>query len=112
MTNYPEPIEIPEGKILVEDHPAPERMAKREILETGTHRLWGTIASLVWCSPGFEPAGSSCLWTNGYWAVRYPEKSGATHGRRFENDEAGEAKAREFFSKVTHVEEITPASLS
>ncbi len=109
MANYPEPREIPAGKILIAEYGSAEAK-QRAVVEkiaaapprAGLQRSWfGDEIMLVWSSPGFQPAGSCMTWTNGFWAVWFHQPDGTRHGRRYTPDAAGEAVARTHFASLT-----------
>jgi len=108
MSNYPAPREIPAGKILITPYGMPASevipdLAKVEIIAQKYVAYCAIRATvrLEWQSPGWENAGSACRWTNGYWACRwFDARSNATHGARYSNDDAGEAKAREHYARL------------
>lgn len=64
-------------------------------------RLPRFTVKLIVSLSGYEIAGSACRWTDGYFAVRYRDDSGATQGRRFLLNEQGEADARALFATWT-----------
>jgi hypothetical protein len=110
MTNCPAPREIPAGKILVAEYSdlTPDNRQQLQVVAKalprpdfpGRNSVSGNI-KLVWSSPGFQPAGSCCTWTNGFWAVWIFMADGTRHRRRYPPDDDGEAKAREHFRHVT-----------
>ncbi len=101
MSNIPVRRDIPAGKILLADYG--DRDYEAATLETiaegfAPHPAINATVRLQWSSPGFEPAGSRARWTNGYFAVRWTDRGGATQGQRYPDDPAGEADARARFA--------------
>ena len=109
MTYYPAPREIPPGKILIaewRDVGIHLRAIGRTIAEAPSARV-RAVVRIVWSSPGYESAGSCARWTNGFWAVRWRDSSGAIQGRRYLPTEAGEAEARAHFAKLADLASST-----
>jgi hypothetical protein len=110
QTQYPQPRDIPPGKVLIGEAGSADvrgNLAKVETLATAKGAvpfMRSLDVMLQWSSPGYEIAGSCCRWTNGYWAVRW-QRDGATHGRRYPNGADGEAAAREHFKSLTTPQE-------
>jgi hypothetical protein len=104
MAHIPARREIPAGKILLADYG--DQNYEAAIIETiaeafAPHPAINATVRLQRSSPGFEPAGSRARWTNGYFAVRWRDRGGATQGRRYPDDPAGEAEARARFAALT-----------
>ena len=106
MTNYPEPRDIPAGKVLITPFGYSPPREEYAVVEPVANFMCNHVAirarvRLEWSSPGWELAGSAMRWTNGYWAVRWEDRSGCTQGKRYLN----ESEARAHFSKLQSMEE-------
>lgn len=98
---FPAPIDFPKGKVLTCDSPASGAHAVKRLIQAGSSPRTGQAVEMIWSSPGFEPAGSICRWTNGYYSCRTHDGR-AWHGQQFSNDAEGETAARIMFDKRTN----------
>lgn len=97
------PRAIPAGKVLVAETCQPHEQAQLTVLDIkhSNHVAIRADVRLERCDPGFECAGSMMRWTNGYYAVRWTDRTGATQGNRYSADFTGFEKALARFELIT-----------